>query len=71
MSAATNHAESVADVAEDLMTAFEGSLSCATISTIVLDARTELRGQVPETAIPELLHRLANQRLRQFTTQGA
>jgi hypothetical protein len=70
MSNAESHAESVADVAEDLMSAYDGAVSCATISAVVLDARSELRGQIPEGALPELLHRLADQRLCQLATSA-
>jgi hypothetical protein len=54
---------SVADVAERLMASYEDGMSAATVSAIVLEARNELEGQVPRGALPELLHRLADQRL--------
>lgn len=54
---------SVADVAERLMASYENSMSEATVSAVVLEARNELEGQVPGSAMPELLHRLADQRL--------
>lgn len=54
---------SVADVAERLMACYEDSIPLATVSAVVLEARDELTGQVPDPALPELLHRLAEQRL--------
>lgn len=54
---------SVADVAEQLMASYEDSVSAATVSAVVLQAQAELDGQVPRAAMPELLHRLADQRL--------
>jgi len=52
----------VADVAERLMAEFEDRLSLGLISGVVVSAWHELSG-VPETALPELVERLARQRL--------
>lgn len=56
-------ASSVADVAESLMDQFARSISPATVSGIVLAAQRDLVGQVPVGALPELIHRLAEERL--------
>ena len=48
------------------MAAYADSVPLATVSAIVLDANEELAGQVPDGAIPELLHRLAVERLSEL-----
>lgn len=53
----------IADVAESLMTEYEVRLPMATISSVVLSARSDLAGQTTDAALPELLHRLARERL--------
>jgi len=54
--------DSVADVTERLLFEFGGERDLAVISRMVLGCRAELAG-VPEGALPELLERLARQRL--------
>ena len=59
---------SVADIAEELMVAYAHSVPLATVSAIVRDANKDLAGQVPDGAIPELLHRLAVERLSELVS---
>jgi len=56
-------AESLADVTEVLMGEYREYLSLAAVSDVVLAAHRDLHGQVPDDAHPELLYRLARQRL--------
>jgi len=63
VTAGATAADSVADVAERLMAELGHSVSLATVSDTVLAAYRDLAGQVPGTALAELLYRLASQRL--------
>ena len=56
--------EAIADITERLMNDHADTISLATISGVVLEAWHELSGQVPTATIPELLYRLAEQRLQ-------
>ncbi len=56
--------ETVADIAEKLMDEYRTLCSPATVSAVVISAHRDLRGQVPEQALAELLYHLARQRLR-------
>lgn len=58
--------DSIADITERLLSAYEGIVPLSTVSAVVNGARTELSGQVPHDALPELLHRLADARLSQL-----
>lgn len=53
------------DIAEVLMAEFEPALPLSVITSVVLRAGSDLDGQVIEAAFPEMLHRLARQRLTQ------
>jgi hypothetical protein len=53
---------SIADVTERLMAEFSGLLDCASVSRTVLACRHELL-DAPPAALPELVERLARQRL--------
>jgi len=55
--------EAIADITERLMNDHADTVPLATVSSVVLEAWRELSGQVPAAAIPELLYRLAEQRL--------
>jgi hypothetical protein len=59
-------AASVADVAESLMAQYECHVPLSVVSSVVLDAHRELDHQVPGDALPEMLHRLADQRLAEL-----
>jgi hypothetical protein len=54
---------SAEDVAERLMTEFDGIVPPRVVTNIVLEAAGDLEGQVRPEAFPELLHRLAHYRL--------
>ena len=54
---------SAEDVAERLMTEFDGIVPPRVVTNIVLEAVGDLEGQVRPEAFPELLHRLAHYRL--------
>ena len=56
--------EAIADITERLMNDHADTVALATISGVVLEAWRELGGQVPAATIPELLYRLAEQRLQ-------
>lgn len=56
-------AGSVADVAERLMGEYEVTVSPARVSDVVLQARRDLAGEVPDGAFAEFLYRLARERL--------
>lgn len=60
--AATSEQVSVADITERLMAEFDGQIQVATISDVVLGCQRDLRGS-PVPALPELVERLARQRL--------
>ena len=64
--AAADRTESqvAADIAQALMHEFDGILPAALVTSVVLQAREDLHGQVVGTALPELLHRLCRVRLR-------
>jgi hypothetical protein len=55
--------QSVQDVAERLITEFDGFVPARIVARIVLEAVADLNGQVQPEAFPELLHRLAHYRL--------
>ncbi|RTL68074.1 MAG: hypothetical protein EKK42_11815 [Pseudonocardiaceae bacterium] len=48
-----------------LVREFDGLISAAVVRAEVLRARGDLDGQVSPEAMPELVHRLARERLRQ------
>lgn len=52
----------VADVVERLMAEFQGRLGLARVAQTVLGCRRDLTG-TPTAALPELIERLARQRL--------
>lgn len=54
---------SVAEVAETLVTEFQGEVLSPLVVTVVERAQADLTGQVPPGALPEMLERLARQRL--------
>ena len=56
-----------ADVAERLTSDYGGAVSTATVRTVVAEAHRDLAGQVPRGALPELLHRLAGERLARIS----
>ena len=58
------HEVSLADITERLMVEFGEWVSVSTISAIVLECRHDLQGS-PVLALPELVERLARQRLLQ------
>ncbi len=60
----------VADVTERLMAEFEDRLDLATISRVVSAARHDLR-TVPPGSVPEMVERLARQRLLDQTVGHA
>ncbi len=55
--------ESVADEVELLMQEYADAVGPAQVSATFQQARRELEGQIPPGAFPELVHRLAEQRL--------
>jgi hypothetical protein len=59
-----HHDVSLADITERLMTEFNDRVPVSTISRIVLECRHDLQGS-PVLALPELVERLARQRLLQ------
>ena len=59
-----DHDVSLADITERLMTEFNDRVPVSTISRIVLECRHDLQGS-PVLALPELVERLARQRLLQ------
>lgn len=61
---------SVADVTERLMVTYENEVPLELVSAVVLEARSNLSGQVPQGALPELLYRLAGQRLSHLAGAG-
>jgi len=56
-------ADSYADSLERLFAAYEDRHTFAVIENVVTECRTQLSGQPPPGALPELLDRLARQRL--------
>jgi hypothetical protein len=58
-----------ADVTERLLAEFDGELDSAVVAAVVLDCRAELAA-VPAGALPELLERLARERLREHPVRG-
>lgn len=56
-------ADSSADALERLFATYEDRHTFAVIEDVVQDCRTQLAGQTPPDALPELLERLARQRL--------
>ena len=58
--------ETLVDVTERLFAEFERRLSLTTISATVHECRRDLAG-APQPALPELVERLARQRLTQLT----
>jgi len=50
-------------VAGQLAAEFDGVVEAARVERIVLAARRDLEGDVPTGSLPELVHRLAKQRL--------
>ena len=61
----------VIDIAEELMASYEGRVPPATVSSIVSAANEDLTGQVPDDALPELLHRLSAARLSELVPAEA
>jgi hypothetical protein len=59
---------SVADVVERLFTDFESDLTLPAIHAVVRQCRRDL-DSIPATALPELLERLARQRLHDMVTE--
>lgn len=57
------NADSYADTLERLFAAYEDRHTIAVINDLVAECRTQLAGQTPPGAQPELLERLARQRL--------
>jgi len=64
-------AECVADVSERLLTEYEAELSAGTVTSVILDAHRDLAGQVPATALAEMLERLARFRLEDAIATAA
>ena len=65
---AGTHAEvSLADITERLMVEFDGRMPISTIARVVLTCRHDLPAS-PVLALPELIERLARQRLLQTET---
>ncbi len=56
-------ADSYADALERLFAVYEDRHTFAVIENVVLECRRHLAGQTPPGALPELLDRLARQRL--------
>ena len=56
-------ADSYADALERLFADYEDRHTFAVIQNVVVECRTQLAGQTPPSALPELLDRLARQRL--------
>jgi len=52
------------DVVDHLMTEFAGLLPVDRVRDVVVIGRRDLVGEVPTEALPEFLHRLARQRLK-------
>ncbi len=52
-----------AGIADRLMAEFRRALPLSLISQVVLRARDELSGQIPDGAFPEMLERLSRTRL--------
>lgn len=64
-------ADSYADLVERLFEAFEDRHTLSVIEDVAGRCRTELAGQTPSGAQPELVERLARQRLTDLSpTQG-
>lgn len=59
----------VVDVIERLMAEFEGQLTLPAIVDVVRGCQQDLK-DAPPGAVPELLERLARQRLRSLNTAG-
>ncbi len=59
----------VVDVAERLMAEFEDRLGLPQITQVVRDCRRDLEG-TPDGALPELVERLARQRLLDLTRRS-
>ena len=62
--------ESLADITERLFTRFEGAVPLPTIARVVRRCRRELDIAAPG-ALPELLERLAHQRLQTLAASSA
>ena len=58
-------------VAEDLATAFGGSVRREVIERVVLSARRDLDGEVPPAALAEFTHRAARQRLADMRSHSS
>lgn len=65
MSGSHHSPASTADVAESLMREYEMRLPLTTISAVVREAGADLSGQTSTASLPELLHRLAHERLEE------
>jgi hypothetical protein len=50
-------------VGDQLAREFAGAVAADVVEQVVRTARSNLEGDVPDGALPELLHRLAKQRL--------
>ncbi len=59
----SSQSDSYADTVECLFAEFEGRLPLPLVSAVIHECREQLSCS-PETAIPELLERLARQRLK-------
>jgi hypothetical protein len=53
----------LSDVVVRLQMSYAGSVSADAVNTVVNGAERELTGQAPSAALPELIHRLASERL--------
>ena len=62
-----HHDMSLADITERLMIEFGDRIQVSTISEIVLECRHDLQGS-PVLALPELVERLARQRLLEISS---
>lgn len=60
-----------AEVAQQLTSDYSGEVPKSTVRTIVAGADADLAGQVPRGALPELLHRLAGERLARISRTSA
>jgi hypothetical protein len=63
-------AECVADVSVRLLAEYEAELPAGTVRSVVLDAHRDLAGQVPATALAEMLERLARYRIDDAIATG-
>lgn len=53
----------IADVSQRMIIEYGSELPETTVTTVVLDASNDLAGQIPATALAEMLERLARYRL--------